>query len=79
MTAREDYRRENQARQHEARLKNKRQGRVMTPDGAGRVIGGDVRKNTNGGPGTQQWRVQLDDGRIRHYAASVLVEVKGEA
>lgn len=26
-----------------------------------------MRKNTNGGPGCRQYRVQLVDGRIRYY------------
>lgn len=47
---------------------------VQTPDGMGKVIGTELRKNTNGGPGTWQARVQLDDGRIRHYTANALSE-----
>ena len=60
------------------RLTNKRTGRVSTPDGEGVVISQERRMNTNGGPGTNQWRVQLDDGRIRHYSASALVEIKAD-
>jgi len=57
-----------------ARRENARSGRVQTPDGPGEVIGADKRMNTNGGPGTRQWRVRLDDGRIRHYPAAKLTE-----
>jgi len=60
--------------QSTARRVNARSGRVLTPDRPGEVIGADKRMNTNGGPGTRQWRVRLDDGRIRHYSASELVE-----
>ncbi len=41
---------------------------VMTPDGPGRTVGSNMRKNTNGGPGVRQYVVQLRDGRIRHYS-----------
>ena len=41
--------------------------RVMTSDGPGRTIGMDHRKASNGGPGTRQYVVELDDGRKRHY------------
>ena len=79
MTDKEDRRKWTEARregERTQRLTNKRKGRVGTPDGAGVVIGQERRVNTNGGPGTNQWRVQLDDGRIRHYSASALVEIK---
>ena len=59
--------------QKNARKENRRSGRVQSPDGPGKVVCADMRRNTNGGPGTQQWRVQLDDGRIRHYPANELV------
>lgn len=42
--------------------------RVVTADGPGKVAGYGMRKNTNGGPGCRQYRVRLDDGRLRHYA-----------
>ncbi len=51
-------------------LKNLSQ--VLTPDGAGKVIGVEMRKNTNGGPGCRQYRVRLLDGRIRHYTSNEL-------
>ena len=60
--------------QKRAREENQRSGPVLTPDGPGVVLGLDMRTNTNGGPGTRQWRVQLADGRIRHYGAPQLVE-----
>ena len=41
--------------------------RVMTSDGPGKTIGMDHRKASNGGPGTRQYVVELDDGRKRHY------------
>lgn len=41
--------------------------RVWTCDGPGVTIGMNFRRNTNGGPGTRQYVVQLDDGRKRHY------------
>jgi len=57
-----------------ARRENARSGRVQTPDGLGTVLGMDMRQNTNGGPGTRQWRVRPNDGRIRHYPAAKLTE-----
>lgn len=45
---------------------------VITPDGPGKVLGMEMRKNTNGGPGCRQYRVQLMDGHIRHYSQSKL-------
>lgn len=45
-----------------------KQKRVKTKDGFGIIIGMEMRKNTNGGPGCKQYRVKLDDGRIRHYS-----------
>jgi len=50
--------------------------KVATPDGIGTTIGVNFRKNTNGGPGTRQYCVQLLDGRIRHYSHSEVVKVK---
>ena len=41
--------------------------RVMTSDGPGKTIGMNFRKASNGGPGTRQYVVELDDGRKRHY------------
>lgn len=41
---------------------------VITPDGPGKILCTEMRLNTNGGPGTTQFRVQLDDGKIRHYS-----------
>lgn len=49
---------------------------VITPDGSGKTIGINKRKNTNRGPGTRQYIVQLDDGRIRHYAINEVFEIK---
>lgn len=46
--------------------------RVATPDGPGEIVGVEMRKNTNGGPGCRQYRVKLDDKRIRHYSAARL-------
>lgn len=43
---------------------------MNTPDGPGKIISMNFRKNTNGGPGTRQYVIQLDDGRIRHYSLS---------
>lgn len=43
---------------------------VQTPDGNGKIIGYEKRLNTNGGPGTNQCRIQLEDQRIRHYNPS---------
>jgi len=50
--------------------------KVMTKDGEGVVLGTEMRKNTNGGPGTKQYRVQLSDGRIRHYARVQMLSLK---
>lgn len=41
---------------------------VQTPDGPGRTVGVNMRRNTNGGPGVRQYVVELDDGRVRHYS-----------
>lgn len=76
MTEAQEYRKQRRWEEHQRRLDNKRSGRVMTPDGEGVVIGRKFRENTNGGPGTNQWRVQLDDGRVRHYSAARLTEVR---
>lgn len=46
------------------------QGSVTTPDGPGIVVKITMRKNTNGGPGCRQFRVQLETGQIRHYNAT---------
>jgi len=48
--------------------------RVVTKDGPGIVLAVDMRNSTNGGPGTRQYSVCLDDGRIRHYTVSSLRE-----
>jgi hypothetical protein len=48
---------------------------IMTPDGPGKTIGINMRKNTNGGPGVRQYVVRLADGRIRHYATSDVKEL----
>lgn len=42
--------------------------RVQTPEGPGVIVGTEMRKNTNNGPGTRQFRVQLEDGRVHRYA-----------
>jgi len=63
---------ENQKQQREAREANRRSGWVQTPDGVGRVLHKARRKNTNGGPGSQEYRVELVDGRIRHYSPAKL-------
>ena len=79
MIDKEDRRKWTEARregERAQRLTNKRTGRVNTPDGAGVVIGQERRMNTNGGPGTNQWRVRLDDGRVRHYSAARLTEIR---
>lgn len=34
----------------------------------GTIIGENFRQNTNGGPGTRQYVVRLDDGRVWHFA-----------
>ena len=44
-----------------------RGARVDTPNGPGQIVSHELRKNTNGGPGCWEYRVRLDDGRIRHY------------
>lgn len=41
--------------------------RVETVDGPGVTVGVARRRNTNQGPGTRQYAVRLDDGRVRHY------------
>lgn len=43
---------------------------VSTPDGPGVITGKDRRKNTNGGPGTWQYVVELADKRVRRYTGS---------
>jgi hypothetical protein len=40
---------------------------VETQDGSGSIINYHFRKNTNGGPGTKEYVVRLNDGRNRHY------------
>jgi hypothetical protein len=55
-----------------AREANRRSGRVQTPDGPGLVLARAKVKNTNGGPGSNKYRVQLDDGRIRAYSPHAL-------
>lgn len=45
---------------------------VSTRDGAGVVVAHLKRGNTNGGPGCHQYRVRLDDGRIRCYGANAV-------
>lgn len=56
----------------EARRENKRSGRVQTPDGPGTVLARSKNKNTNGGPGSYKYCVQLDDGRKRNYSPHAL-------
>ena len=58
----------------EARQENKRSGRVQTPDGWGTVLARTKSKNTNGGPGSNKYCVQLDDGRKRNYSPHVLTQ-----
>jgi hypothetical protein len=41
---------------------------VITPDGKGTIVDYCWRKNTNGGPGTRQYVVRLEDNRIRRYS-----------
>jgi hypothetical protein len=54
--------------EREKRDKRLRRGtRVQTEDGPGEIIGMNMRRNTNGGPGVRQYVVKLDDGRVRHY------------
>lgn len=57
--------------------------RVVTVDGSGVIVGFSMRKNTNGGPGCQEYVCQLDGGRIRHYNANrvtpecpILIEIR---
>jgi hypothetical protein len=59
-----------------ARKENKRTGRVQTPDGPGIVLVRAKVKNTNGGPGSNKYRVRLDDGRIRTYSPHALKEIQ---
>jgi hypothetical protein len=60
--------------QHEKRAERlKRGARVRTEDGDGKIVGLNMRRNTNSGPGVRQYAVQLDDGRIRHY--NTIIEV----
>lgn len=42
-------------------------GAVMTPEGPGVVVKHELRRNTNPTSGCWQYRVQLADGRVRHY------------
>jgi hypothetical protein len=53
----------------------RRGARIATPDGNGVIIGSEMRKNTNGGPGARQYRVRLADGRIRHYTPTEVMKV----
>lgn len=76
---RQAYAQERREDERRRRAENKRTGRVSTPDGEGLVLGREARTNTNGGPGCYQWRVKLDDGRIRHYSAASLTEIKTPA
>ena len=62
--------------EREARKENHRSGRVLTPDGPGLVLARDKGKNTNGGPGSNKYRVQLDDGRIRTYSPHAMTPRK---
>jgi hypothetical protein len=48
----------------------KRGDTVNTRDGHGVIVGRSKRRNTNGGPGTLEFVVRLDDGRIRRYSPS---------
>lgn len=48
--------------------------KVTTPDGAGVTVGMNKRRNTNEGPGTRQYVVRLEDGRIRHYGVNEVEE-----
>lgn len=54
---------------------HEQKNRVRTPDGPGKVLCREKRMNTNGGPGTNQYRVLLDDGRIRHYSSNELTQL----
>lgn len=49
---------------------------VITPDGPGVIVSEGFRMNTNGGPGTRQYKVKLDDGRYRHYSKPKVREKK---
>lgn len=42
--------------------------RVTTPDGSGQTVSMNMRRASNGGPGTWQYAVHLDDQRVRHYS-----------
>jgi hypothetical protein len=61
----------------EARRENRRSGRVQTPDGLGTVLARTKIGNTNGGPGSNKYCVQLDDGRKRNYSPHALKPVPG--
>jgi hypothetical protein len=50
----------------------RRGSEVITKDGPGKVMGMELRKNTNGGPGAWQYRVRLEDGRVRHYGSNAV-------
>lgn len=50
--------------------------KVLTKDGPGIIIGVEFRKNTNGGPGCKQFRIQLGDGRIRHYNINNITRIE---
>ena len=50
----------------------KRGSRVRTKDGVGETIGFNRRRNTNEGPGTGQYIVRLEDGRVRFYGANAV-------
>lgn len=52
---------------------------VITEDGPGKIVGMNMRKNTNGGPGVRQLVVQLDDGRIRHYSTGKVYPKQSES
>ena len=45
---------------------------VQTQDGEGTTLGMPMRRASNGGPGSRQYRVRLTDGRIRHYTRSMI-------
>jgi hypothetical protein len=59
-----------------AREQNRRSGRVQTPDGPGTVLARTRVKNTNGGPGSNKYCVQLDDGRKRNYSPHALTPLQ---
>lgn len=46
--------------------------RVETPNGPGVIVGTNTPKPGPRGPGPRRYRVQLDDGRIRHYRFETL-------